>query len=82
MTLLAESAGRLLERMGNYAPRGMTVHDRTRLIGQLPLFLLFDRDYLTDLVRSFERFQTLIGGRVHAQRKGGQISAPLSTATS
>ena len=35
MTLLAEPAGRLLERTGNRAPRGMTVHDRTRLIGQL-----------------------------------------------
>jgi hypothetical protein len=33
--LLAEPAGRLLERMGNRASRGMTVHDRTRLIGQL-----------------------------------------------
>jgi len=36
MTLLAESAGRLLEYTGNCAPRGMTVHDRTRLIGRLP----------------------------------------------
>ena len=35
MMLLAEPAGRLLERAGNRAPRGMTVHDRTRLIGQL-----------------------------------------------
>jgi len=39
MTLLAESAGRLLERTSNRVPRGMTVHDRTRLIGQLHLFL-------------------------------------------
>lgn len=29
--------GRLLERCGNAAPRGMTVHDRTRLIGRLPI---------------------------------------------
>ena len=36
--MLAESAGRLLERTSNRAPRGMTVHDRTRLIGQLHLF--------------------------------------------
>ncbi len=35
MMLLAEPAGRLLERTGNRAPRGMTVLDRTRLIGQL-----------------------------------------------
>ena len=28
--------GRLLERCGNAAPRGMAVHDRTRLIGRLP----------------------------------------------
>ena len=33
--LLAKPAGRLLERMGNHAPRGMIVHDRTRLTGQL-----------------------------------------------
>lgn len=33
--LLAEPAGRSLERPGNRASRGMTVHDRTRLIGQL-----------------------------------------------
>lgn len=38
MTLLAEPVGRSLERMGNCAPRGMIVHDRTRLIGQLLLF--------------------------------------------
>ena len=37
MTLLAEPAGRLLERTGNRASRGMIVHDRTRLIGQLLL---------------------------------------------
>jgi hypothetical protein len=41
LRLLAEPAGRLLERTGNCAPRGMTVHDRTRLIGQL-LFLFRD----------------------------------------
>ncbi len=33
--LLAEPAGGSLERTGNRAPRGMIVHDRTRLIGQL-----------------------------------------------
>src|SRR5690606_16435992 len=27
--------GRLLERIGDDAPRGMTAHDRTRLIGRL-----------------------------------------------
>lgn len=37
--LLAEPAGRLLEYTGNCVPRGMTVQDRIRLIGQLPLFL-------------------------------------------
>ncbi len=35
--LLAEPAGRSLERTGNRASRGMIVHDRTRLIGQLLL---------------------------------------------
>jgi hypothetical protein len=35
MMLLAEPAGRLLERAGDCTPRGMTVLDRTRLIGQL-----------------------------------------------
>src|SRR5690606_2056401 len=35
MTRPAESPGRLLERIGDDAPRGMTVHDRTRLIGRL-----------------------------------------------
>src|SRR5713101_9097128 len=38
-TWLAESAGRWLEPRGNPGPRGMTVHDRTRLIGQLHFFL-------------------------------------------
>lgn len=28
--------GRLLERYGNVAPRGMAVQDRTRLTGRLP----------------------------------------------
>src|SRR5258706_3084762 len=37
-TWLAESAGRWLEPRGNPGPRGMTVHDRTRLIGQLHFF--------------------------------------------
>src|SRR5712691_357801 len=37
-TWLAESAGRWLEPGGNLGPRGMTVHDRTRLIGQLHFF--------------------------------------------
>ena len=31
----ASGPGRLLERIGDDAPRGMTVHDRTRLIGRL-----------------------------------------------
>jgi len=35
MTLPASGPGRLLERSGDAAPRGMTVHDRTRLIGRL-----------------------------------------------
>ena len=40
MAWLALFPGRLLERMGNHAPRGMTVHDRTRLTGQLLFFLV------------------------------------------
>ncbi|SOD40122.1 hypothetical protein SAMN06298226_0373 [Nitrosovibrio sp. Nv4] len=36
MMLLAEPAGRSLERAGNRGSRGMIVQDRTRLIGQLP----------------------------------------------
>jgi len=34
----ALDAGRLLERTGDRAPRGMTVLDRTRLTGRLGLF--------------------------------------------
>jgi len=33
--------GRLLERCGDVTPRGMTVHDRTRLIGRLRPFIPF-----------------------------------------
>ena len=33
--------GRLLERRGDAAPRGMAVHDRTRLIGRLRPFISF-----------------------------------------
>src|SRR5690606_4529042 len=40
MTWPASGPGRLLERSGDAAPRGMTVHDRTRLTGRLRLFLL------------------------------------------
>ena len=36
----AFDAGRLLERISDDTPRGMIVHDRTRLIG-LPTFLWF-----------------------------------------
>ena len=35
MTWPASGPGRLLERNGDVAPRGMTVHDRTRLNGRL-----------------------------------------------
>jgi hypothetical protein len=35
MTRLASGPGRLLELSGDAEPRGMTVHDRTRLIGRL-----------------------------------------------
>lgn len=35
----AVSPGRLLERNGDVAPRGMTVHDRTRLTGRLRHFI-------------------------------------------
>ena len=38
MSWPATSPGRLLERIGDDAPRGMTVHDRTRLIGRLCRF--------------------------------------------
>jgi len=41
--LLAEPAGGSLERTGNRASRGMIVHDRTRLIGQLLLNTSRDR---------------------------------------
>ena len=54
MMLLAEPAGRLLEHTGNCMPRGMTVHDRTRLIGQLHLNLPFNmirRDFSVILVK-------------------------------
>ena len=38
MTRPASGPGRLLERIGDDAPRGMTVQDRTRLIGRLRHF--------------------------------------------
>ena len=38
MTRPASGPGRLLERNGDVAPRGMTVQDRTRLIGRLRHF--------------------------------------------
>ena len=44
--LLAEPAGRLLELAGNRTPRGMTVHDRTRLTGQLH-FVLYEANIHT-----------------------------------
>ena len=37
----ASLPGRLLEAVGNGGPRGMVVHDRTRLIDRLPTFPLF-----------------------------------------
>jgi hypothetical protein len=51
MMLLAEPAGRLLERTGNRASRGMIVHDRTRLTGQL-LFVLEIHIIRTDSVKN------------------------------
>ncbi len=41
----ALSPGRLLEASGDGRPRGMTVHDRTRLIGRLPLFVRKPQDW-------------------------------------
>ena len=46
MMRLAEPAGRLLELAGNRTPRGMTVHDRTRLTGQLH-FVLYEANIHT-----------------------------------
>ena len=40
MMLLAESAGRWLEPVSNGGPRGMIVHDRTRLTGLLTQFFV------------------------------------------
>ena len=40
MTRPASLPGRLLERNGDVAPRGMTVHDRTRLTGRLFFFVV------------------------------------------
>ena len=41
MAWLALDSGRLLEPVGDDWSRGMTVHDRTRLIGELAFFLRF-----------------------------------------
>lgn len=38
----ASGPGRLLERIGDGTPRGMTVQDRTRLIGRLRAFPHFN----------------------------------------
>jgi len=40
----AFDAGRLLERISDDTPRGMIVHDRTRLIGLPNLFIVRDID--------------------------------------
>ena len=54
MTWPASSPGWLLEPHGDVWPRGMVVHDRTRLIGRLPFF-----------VRNFLFRRSLIGcGRI------------------
>src|SRR5437879_3393586 len=50
-TWLAESAGRWLEPRGNPGPRGMTVHDRTRLIGQLHFFPRVGRSTNAQVIR-------------------------------
>jgi hypothetical protein len=44
----ASLPGRLLEPCGDVRPRGMTVHDRTRLIGRL-FFLMPRRAYVIDV---------------------------------
>ena len=41
-----QSSGRLLERQSNLSPRGMIVHDRTRLIDQLNKFIKNDRPFV------------------------------------
>ncbi|SMB80815.1 hypothetical protein SAMN05660772_01707 [Pasteurella testudinis DSM 23072] len=49
MGVPAQSSGRLLERLCKQTPRGMIVHDRTRLIDQLGFFLLrLDRTFSVD----------------------------------
>jgi len=62
MAWLALFPGRLLERTGNGAPRGMTVHDRTRLIGQLLHFFL-DR-YVDGIVAAFRTSKQLLQSHI------------------
>ena len=52
----ALDAGRLLERTGDRAPRGMTVLDRTRLTGRLaPSFLSIAGDLPGDKTETIPR---------------------------
>jgi len=48
----ASGPGRLLERYGDVAPRGMTVHDKTRLIGRLRRFHRLPGDESPKVLRS------------------------------
>ena len=57
----ASDAGRLLERIGDDTPRGMIVHDRTRLIGPLCTRFLKSFWMLSDwFCLSFKRLQVEI----------------------
>lgn len=74
--LLAEPAGRLLERPGNRAPRGMTVHDRTRLIGQL-LLRFFVVRCERDICRGSASLMCLQPERKRSKREGDSFLFPM-----
>ena len=51
-------SGRSLERMSDCTPRGMIVHDRTRLIGSLQTFF---KIVLDELVITVDNSRTVFG---------------------
>jgi hypothetical protein len=77
MTWPASGPGRLLERIGDDAPRGMTVHDRTRLTGRLRHLLPKRRPTNPDLWREAPKTRIRGSRYVHADPRRCR-GAPLT----
>jgi len=65
----ASGPGRLLERCGDVAPRGMTVHDKTRLIGRLRRFFRHDE-------KSPKVYSANLGPRATSAQFPAAVAAP------